>query len=80
MPNHSHTSAEIYYWIRGDFTYVSSDGSAIDLSGQTLISLPGSSPHALICKDEPCQFYVRYTRSFDIKIHPMPKLKKIELD
>ncbi len=80
IPNHSHTSAETYYWIRGDFTYVAGDGSAVDLSGQTLISLPGSSPHAIICKDEPCQFYVRYSSSFDIQIHSMPELKRISLE
>ena len=64
----------------GEFTYIADDGRAVDLSGTTFISLPGSSPHGLICKDTPCMVYVRYARSFDIQIHPMPKnLKKIKL-
>ena len=80
LPNHSHTSAEVYIWMTGEFTYIADDGRAVDLSGTTFISLPGSSPHGLICKDTPCMFYVRYARSFDIQIHPMPKnLKKIKL-
>ncbi len=80
VPNHSHTSAEVYLWITGDFTYVAADGTAVDLSGQTFISLPGSARHALVCKDKPCMFYLRYARSFDIRIHPMPQLKKLALD
>ena len=80
VPNHSHTSAEVYLWVRGDFTYVHKDGSAVDLSGQSFISLPGSSIHALVCHDEPCMFYVRYSRSFDVQVHPMPEVRKISLD
>jgi len=75
-PNHSHTSDELYIWIRGDFTYIAEDGTARNLSGQTYISLPGGVPHALKCGKEPCVFYVRYSRPFDEHIHPMPESKK----
>ena len=80
FPNHSHTSAEVYLWITGDFTYVAADGTAVDLSGQTFISLPGSVPHALVCKDAPCMFYLHYARSFNMQIHPMPQLKPFALE
>lgn len=80
FPNHSHISSEVYLWVAGDFTYVAKDGTAVDLSGQTFISLPGSVPHALICKDKACMFYVRYARSFNMRIHPMPKLKRLAVD
>jgi quercetin dioxygenase-like cupin family protein len=72
FPHHSHTSDELYVWIKGNFTYIAEDGTATDLSGQSYISLPGGVPHALRCGNEPCVFYLRYARPFDYKIHPMP--------
>ena len=72
FPNHSHTSDELYVWLKGDFTYIAADGTATALSGQTYISLPGGVPHALQCGKEPCVFYLRYARPFDYHIHPMP--------
>ena|ERR1043165_6789698 len=79
LPMHSHTSDEIYLWLKGDFTYVAEDGTAVDLSGQTFISLPGAVPHALLCKAQPCLFYLRYSRAFTMKIYPMPQLKHVSL-
>lgn len=76
FPNHSHTSDELYVWLKGDFTYIADDGTATELSGQTYISLPGGVPHALKCGKEPCVFYLRYARPFDYTIHPMPAKKK----
>ncbi|MGK7874050.1 MAG: DUF4437 domain-containing protein [Xenococcaceae cyanobacterium] len=76
FPNHSHTSDEVYLWIKGNFTYIAQDGTATDLSGQSYISLPGGVPHALACGDEPCMFYLRYSRPFDLILYPMPELKK----
>jgi quercetin dioxygenase-like cupin family protein len=75
FPNHSHTSDELYVWIKGDFTYIAADGTATALSGQTYISLPGGVPHALACGSEPCVFYLRYSRPFDMHIHEMPPRK-----
>ncbi len=76
FPNHSHTSDEVYLWLKGDFTYIAADGTTIALSGQSYISLPGSVPHALTCGDTPCLFYLRYSRPFDLTVYPMPDLKK----
>lgn len=75
FPNHSHTSDELYVWIKGDFTYIAADGTATALSGQTYISLPGGVPHALACGPKPCVFYLRYSRPFDMHIHEMPPRK-----
>jgi quercetin dioxygenase-like cupin family protein len=75
FPNHSHTSDELYVWIKGNFTYIAEDGTATDLSGQSYINLPGGVPHALRCGNEPCIFYLRYSKPFDYKIHPMPTKK-----
>ena len=75
FPNHSHTSDELYVWIKGDFTYIAADGTATALSGQTYISLPGGVPHALACGSEPCIFYLRYSRPFDMHVHEMPPRK-----
>jgi len=42
FPNYSHTSDELYVWLKGDFTYIADDGTATEFSGQTYISLPGA--------------------------------------
>jgi quercetin dioxygenase-like cupin family protein len=76
FPNHSHTSDELYVWLKGKFTYIAADGTATPLSGQSYISLPGGVPHALACGAEPCMFYVRYARPLDLHLHPMPQPKK----
>ena len=75
FPNHSHTSDEMYVWIKGRFTYIAADGRSAPLSGQSFISLPGGVPHALACGPEPCVFYVRYGRALDLHLHPMPARK-----
>ncbi len=76
FPMHNHTSDETYVWITGSFTYVAEDGTAIDLSGQAYVSLPGGVPHALICGDTPCLVYVRHSRASNMRVFPMPELKK----
>jgi hypothetical protein len=73
VPNHSHTSDELYVWLKGRFAYVAGDGSEVEMESPAYISLPGNTPHALKCHDEPCIFYLRYSRPFDLHVHPMPK-------
>jgi quercetin dioxygenase-like cupin family protein len=73
VPNHSHTSEELYVWLRGAFTYVADDGRQIMIDGPAYINLPSNTPHALKCHSEPCVFYVRYSRPFDLHVHAMPK-------
>jgi hypothetical protein len=73
VPNHSHISDELYVWLKGAFTYVPANGKEVEIDGPAYISLPGNSPHALKCHSEPCIFYVRYGRPFDLHVHDMPK-------
>jgi hypothetical protein len=73
VPNHSHTSDELYVRLKGAFTYISADGKEAEIDSPAYISLPGNTPHALKCHSEPCVFYVRYSRPFDLQIHSMPK-------
>jgi quercetin dioxygenase-like cupin family protein len=75
VPNHSHTSDETYVWLKGDFTYVAADGTRQKITSPAFISLPGNTPHALECGDEPCVVYLRYGRSFDLDVHTMPAMK-----
>jgi hypothetical protein len=75
VPNHSHTSDELYVWLKGSFTYVAADGTRQKLEPPAYISLPGQTPHALECGDEQCVFYLRYGRPFDLHVHPMPAPK-----
>lgn len=79
FPAHSHPITETYVWIQGDFSYVNADGKTVDMKAPTFISLPENVPHALTCKDQPCMFYVRYEKPFEVKFHPMPKVEKISL-
>ena len=70
VPTHTHTSNELYVWIKGAFTLVSDDGRKEQFNGPAFISLPGNAKpnHGLICGDEePCIFYLSYLRPFDIK-------------
>jgi len=69
VPNHSHTSDELYVWLKGAFTYVAADGARQSMQAPAFISLPGQTPHALECGDEPCVFYLRYGRPFDLQVH-----------
>jgi len=73
VANHSHISDELYVWLKGAFTYVAGDGKQAEIDGPAYISLPGNTPHALKCHNEPCILYVRYSRPFDVQVHPMPK-------
>src|SRR5215207_8565814 len=41
VPNHSHTSDELYIWIKGAFTYIAGDGKQAEIDGPAYISLPG---------------------------------------
>ena len=75
VPNHSHTSDEVYVWLKGDFTYIAADGSHQKIAAPAYISLPGQTPHALECGDEQCIFYLRYSRPFDLHTHAMPASK-----
>jgi quercetin dioxygenase-like cupin family protein len=75
VPNHSHTSDEVYVWLKGAFTYVAADGTRRRMEAPAYISLPGQSPHALECGDEQCVFYLRYGRPFDLQVHAMPAHK-----
>jgi len=73
VPNHSHTSDELYVWLKGGFTYIAADGKQVEMGSPAYISLTGNTPHALKCQGEPCIFYLRYSRPFDWHVHPMPK-------
>lgn len=75
VPNHSHLSDEVYVWLKGSFTYVAADGTRQAMSAPAYISLPGQTPHALECGSEQCVFYLRYSRPFDLHVHPMPAAK-----
>jgi len=74
VPSHNHTSNETIIWLKGAFTYINGvDGKAVKMSGQAFASLPGNAtPHSVRCGDEPCMFYLRFSRGFDYKIYPMP--------
>jgi quercetin dioxygenase-like cupin family protein len=51
VPNHSHTSDEVYVWLKGAFNYVAADGTRQAMQAPAFISLPGQTPHALECGD-----------------------------
>ena len=75
VPNHSHTSDELYVWLKGAFTYIAADGKRQPMNAPAYISLPGQTPHGLECGSEQCVFYLRYGRPFDLQVHAMPPPK-----
>lgn len=78
VPNHSHTSDELYMWISGAFTLVAHDGTRTAFSGPAYISFPGNAPpHGLECgKAAPCILYLKLSRPFDIEYFPEPPPKR----
>ncbi len=70
--NHTHTSDEVYVWIKGAFTLIAHDGTKTKFDGPAYISFPGNAPpHALKCgSKESCILYLRYSRPFDIEYPP----------
>lgn len=77
VPNHTHTSDELYVWLAGAFALIAHDGSRTPFRGPAYISFPGNAPpHGLECGGaEPCVLYLRYSRPFDIRYAPEPKGK-----
>lgn len=78
VPNHSHTSDELYMWLSGAFALIAHDGTRTEFSGPVYISFPGNAPpHGLICGDNsPCVLYLKYSRPFDISYFPEPPPKR----
>ncbi len=74
VPQHTHSSDELYLWLEGDFDLISEDGKRTTFTKPTYISFPGNAPtHALECgKKQSCLFYLAYSRPFDI-IYPDKK-------
>jgi quercetin dioxygenase-like cupin family protein len=68
VPSHSHTSDEVYVWLKGAFTYIAADGTRQKMDAPAYISLPGNAPpHTIECGDGQCVFYIRYSRPFDLQ-------------
>lgn len=67
--NHTHTSDELYLWIKGAFELIGADGKSVTFNGPAYISFPGNAPpHKIVCgAKEPCLFYLKFSRPFDIK-------------
>ncbi|WP_334150471.1 cupin domain-containing protein [Hyphomicrobium sp.] len=78
VPNHSHTSDELYMWLSGAFTLIAHDGTRTEFAGPTYISFPGSAPpHGLECgAGAPCVLYLKLSRPFDIQYFPEPPPKR----
>jgi len=78
VPNHSHTSDELYIWISGGFTLIAHDGTRTPFAGPAYISFPGNAPpHGLECGEgAPCVLYLKYSRPFDIQYFPEPPPKR----
>lgn len=78
VPNHSHTSDEVYMWLSGAFTLISHDGKRTEFAGPAYISFPGNAPpHGLECGTAaPCVAYLKYSRPFDIQYFPEPPPKR----
>ncbi len=69
LRKHTHTSDELYVWISGSFTLIAQDGTETKFRGPAYITFPGNAPpHEIKCGSaEPCLFYLRDSRPFDIK-------------
>jgi len=77
VPNHTHTSDELYVWLAGAFTLIAHDGTRTKFTGPAYISFPGNAPpHGLECGGAgQCVLYLKYSRPFDIRYAPEPASK-----
>jgi len=75
VPNHNHSSAELYVWMKGAFTMIAYDGTETEFAGPAYISFPGNNPpHGLRCgPKQSCVLFLRYERPFDINYFPEVK-------
>ena len=73
FPHHSHTSPEILFWSKGEFTYIADDGTKQDLQPDTYLNLPSGTKHSVVCGQEPCLVYARYDKPFDLLLSSAPK-------
>lgn len=75
VPNHNHSSDELYVWMKGAFTLIAYDGTETEFAGPAYISFPGNNPpHGLKCgPKESCVLFLRYERPFDINYFPEVK-------
>lgn len=72
VPNHTHTSDELYVWLKGAFTLIAHDGTRTNFNEPAYLSFPGNAPpHGLECGPQaPCVLYLKYSRPFDIHYAP----------
>ncbi|WP_019506010.1 cupin domain-containing protein [Pleurocapsa sp. PCC 7319] len=73
FPHHSHTSPEILFWSKGEFTYIADDGTKQNLQPDTYLNLPSGTKHSVVCGQEPCLVYARYDKPFDLLLSSAPK-------
>lgn len=73
FPHHSHTSPEVLFWSKGEFTYIADDGTKQNLQPDSYLNLPSGSKHSVLCGQEPCLVYARYDQPFDLLLSPSPK-------
>lgn len=73
FPHHSHTSPEILFWSKGEFTYIADDGTKQNLGSDSYLNLPSGTKHSVVCGQEPCLVYARYNKPFDLLLSSAPK-------
>ena len=73
FPYHSHTSTEVLFWSKGEFTYIADDGTKQNLQPDSYLNLPSGTKHSVLCGQDPCLVYARYDKPFDLLLSPAPK-------
>ena len=73
FPHHSHTSREVLFLSKGEFTYIADDGTKQNLGPDSYLNLPSGTKHSVLCAQGPCLVYARYDEPFDLLLSPAPK-------
>ena len=73
FPHHSHTSREVLFWSKGEFTYIADDGTKQSLKAGSYLDLPSGTKHSVICGQQPCLVYARYDKPFDLVLSSGPQ-------
>lgn len=70
FPHHAHSSREVLFWSKGDFTYIADDGTKQNLEAGSYLNLPSGTKHSVVCGQQPCLVYARYDKPFDLLLGP----------
>ena len=78
VPNHSHTSDELYVWLKGPFTYVAADGTRQQMNAPAIsVYLETHLMHLSAAANSACSIFVMAVPSISRCIRCLPRNNRV---